>query len=212
MSTFLKICSCKHYVKRNEILNHVVPPTWSGGMNYNEMTLFNPHTMLLDQTNKHLSVQSHPGGTKAPLFNSIPTLMLQTCVFYLSQSPCWCWWYKPLLFNLVKPHAYSDTYCSTYIYAFHLNPHAALLVVQTNTFLFNLHAVGTNDHYHRIQLIIQDHGYGTNLCFLFQSSVPRWWYNFTQWRMQKIFMGGAFGSGSYGGHLYLFCAVCDVTI
>jgi len=32
-----------------------------------------------------------------------------------------------------------------------------------------------------------------------------------QWRTQKVFMGG-FGSGSYGGHLYLVCAVCDVTI
>jgi len=32
-----------------------------------------------------------------------------------------------------------------------------------------------------------------------------------QWRTQKIFTGG-FGSGSYGGHLYLVFAVCDVTI
>jgi len=32
-----------------------------------------------------------------------------------------------------------------------------------------------------------------------------------QWRTQKIFMGG-FGSGSYGDHLHLVCAVCDVTI
>ena len=35
--------------------------------------------------------------------------------------------------------------------------------------------------------------------------------NYSQWRTQKIFMGGV-GSGSYGGHLYLVCAVCDVTI
>jgi len=32
-----------------------------------------------------------------------------------------------------------------------------------------------------------------------------------QWRTQKIH-GGGFGSGSYGGHLYLVFAVCDVTI
>jgi len=32
-----------------------------------------------------------------------------------------------------------------------------------------------------------------------------------QWRTQKIFMGG-FHSVAYGGHLYLMCAVCDVTI
>jgi len=32
-----------------------------------------------------------------------------------------------------------------------------------------------------------------------------------QWRTQKIFMGGV-RSGSYGGHLYLVCALCDVTI
>ena len=32
-----------------------------------------------------------------------------------------------------------------------------------------------------------------------------------QWRTQKIFMGG-FHSVAYGGHLYLVCAVCDVTI
>jgi len=32
-----------------------------------------------------------------------------------------------------------------------------------------------------------------------------------QWRTQKIFIGG-FGSRSYGGHLHLVCAVCDVTI
>jgi len=31
-----------------------------------------------------------------------------------------------------------------------------------------------------------------------------------QWRTQKIFMGVR--SGSYGGHLYLVCALCDVTI
>jgi len=33
-----------------------------------------------------------------------------------------------------------------------------------------------------------------------------------QSRTQKNFMGGVFSSGSYGGHLYLLCAVCDVTI
>jgi len=33
----------------------------------------------------------------------------------------------------------------------------------------------------------------------------------TQWRTQKIFMGG-FHSVAFGGHLYLVCAVCDVTI
>ena len=33
----------------------------------------------------------------------------------------------------------------------------------------------------------------------------------SQWRTQKIFMGG-FHSVAYGGHLYLVCAVCDVTI
>ena len=32
-----------------------------------------------------------------------------------------------------------------------------------------------------------------------------------QWRTQKIFMRG-FGSRSYGGYLFLVCAVCDVTI
>jgi len=32
-----------------------------------------------------------------------------------------------------------------------------------------------------------------------------------QWRTQKIFMG-LVSWGSYGGHLYLVCAVCDVTI
>ena len=31
-----------------------------------------------------------------------------------------------------------------------------------------------------------------------------------QWRTQKIFMGVS--SGSYGGHLHLVSAVCDVTI
>jgi len=35
-------------------------------------------------------------------------------------------------------------------------------------------------------------------------------HHWCQWRTQKIFMGGG-GSGSYGGHLYLVCAVCDVT-
>jgi len=34
---------------------------------------------------------------------------------------------------------------------------------------------------------------------------------FQQWCTQKIFMGG-FHSVAYGGHLYLVCAVCDVTI
>ena len=33
-----------------------------------------------------------------------------------------------------------------------------------------------------------------------------------QSRTQKNFMGGVFSSGSYGGHLYLLCAVCDVPI
>ena len=33
----------------------------------------------------------------------------------------------------------------------------------------------------------------------------------SQWRTQKIFMGG-FGSRSYGGYLFLVCTVCDVTI
>jgi len=32
-----------------------------------------------------------------------------------------------------------------------------------------------------------------------------------QWRTQKFFMGGVH-SVAYGGHLYLVCAVCDVTI
>jgi len=32
-----------------------------------------------------------------------------------------------------------------------------------------------------------------------------------QWRAQKIFLGGV-SPGSYGGHLYLVCALCDVTI
>jgi len=32
-----------------------------------------------------------------------------------------------------------------------------------------------------------------------------------QWRTQKIFMRG-FHSVAYGGHLYLVCALCDVTI
>jgi len=32
-----------------------------------------------------------------------------------------------------------------------------------------------------------------------------------QWRAQKFFEGG-FHSVAYGGHLYLVCAVCDVTI
>ena len=32
-----------------------------------------------------------------------------------------------------------------------------------------------------------------------------------QWRTQKIFMGG-FHSVAYGGHFYLVCAICDVTI
>jgi len=32
-----------------------------------------------------------------------------------------------------------------------------------------------------------------------------------QWRTQKIFMGGIH-SVAYGGHLYLVCAVYDVTI
>jgi len=32
-----------------------------------------------------------------------------------------------------------------------------------------------------------------------------------QWCTQKIFMGG-FHSVVYGGHWYLVCAVCDVTI
>jgi len=33
-----------------------------------------------------------------------------------------------------------------------------------------------------------------------------------QWRSQKIFIRGGFGSGSYGGYLHLVCAVYDVTI
>jgi len=32
-----------------------------------------------------------------------------------------------------------------------------------------------------------------------------------QWRTQKIFMRG-FIKVAYGGHLYLVCAVCDVTV
>jgi len=32
-----------------------------------------------------------------------------------------------------------------------------------------------------------------------------------QWRTQKIFMGGVH-SVAYSGHIYLVCAVCDVTI
>jgi len=35
--------------------------------------------------------------------------------------------------------------------------------------------------------------------------------NTNQWRAQKIF-NGAVHSMAYGGHLYLVCAVCDVTI
>ena len=37
------------------------------------------------------------------------------------------------------------------------------------------------------------------------------WHSAKQWRTQKIFMGGL-RSVAYGGHLYLMCAVCDVTI
>jgi len=33
-----------------------------------------------------------------------------------------------------------------------------------------------------------------------------------QSRTQKILMGGGFHSVAYGGHLYLVCALCDVTI
>jgi len=32
-----------------------------------------------------------------------------------------------------------------------------------------------------------------------------------QWRTQKIFMGG-FHSVAYGGHLFVVCGLCDVTI
>jgi len=32
-----------------------------------------------------------------------------------------------------------------------------------------------------------------------------------QWGLQKIFMGGVH-SVAYGGHFYLMCVVCDVTI
>jgi len=33
----------------------------------------------------------------------------------------------------------------------------------------------------------------------------------SQWRTQKIFIGGVH-SVTYGGHFYIVCAVCDVTI
>jgi len=36
-------------------------------------------------------------------------------------------------------------------------------------------------------------------------------YSWSQWRTQKIFMGG-FHSMTYGGDLHLVCALCDVTI
>jgi len=36
-------------------------------------------------------------------------------------------------------------------------------------------------------------------------------YGGKQWRTQKIFIGG-FHSVAYGGHLYLMCVVCDITI
>jgi len=42
-----------------------------------------------------------------------------------------------------------------------------------------------------------------------------WWraarHDAWQWRTQKIFMG-VVHSAAYGGHLFLVCAVCDVTI
>jgi len=34
----------------------------------------------------------------------------------------------------------------------------------------------------------------------------------TQSGVRRKFSWGGVGSGSYGGHLYLVCAVCDVTI
>jgi len=34
----------------------------------------------------------------------------------------------------------------------------------------------------------------------------------SQWRTQKLFIGGGVHSVSYAGLLYLVCVVCDVTI
>jgi len=44
-----------------------------------------------------------------------------------------------------------------------------------------------------------------------RSLVLLFWYEYKQWRTQKIFMGGVH-SMAYGGHLYLAYAVCDVTV